>query len=73
MTMGIVSAKGRNLEGAAHTSGLHPDRCRHQPRQLRRRPDQCQGRLIGMNTAIFAGGAGFGGEGGNVGIGFAVP
>ena len=31
------------------------------------------GRLIGMNTAIYTPGAGSGGEGFNVGIGFAVP
>ena len=33
-----------------------------------------KGELIGMNTMILTGGgAGFGGEAGNVGIGFAVP
>jgi S1-C subfamily serine protease len=31
------------------------------------------GRLIGVNTAIYAPGAGRGGSGGNVGIGFAIP
>src|SRR5205085_1818267 len=32
-----------------------------------------RGEMIGMNTAILSGGTGFGEEGGNVGIGFAVP
>jgi serine protease Do len=32
-----------------------------------------RGELIGMNTMILTGGNSFGGEGGNVGIGFAVP
>lgn len=32
-----------------------------------------RGELIGMNTMILTGGSSMGGEGGNVGIGFAVP
>ena len=32
-----------------------------------------RGELIGMNTVILTGGNSFGGEGGNIGIGFAVP
>ena len=39
VTTGIISFKGRrdvNPERAARVLRLHPDRCRHQPRQLRR-------------------------------------
>jgi serine protease Do len=32
-----------------------------------------RGELIGVNTMILTGGSSFGGEGGNIGIGFAVP
>ena len=45
MTTGIVSAVGRSVEAAdaiQHPPG-HPDRCRHQPRQLRRPLAQREG------------------------------
>ena len=37
VTMGIVSALGRQLPGNGRLSGFHPDRRRHQPGQFRRR------------------------------------
>ena len=41
VTLGIVSALGRSLGGSARDlRGLHPDRRRDQPRQLRRRAGQ---------------------------------
>ena len=39
VTMGIVSADGRNSLGIEGYRGLHPDGCGHQPRQLGRRAD----------------------------------
>jgi S1-C subfamily serine protease len=37
LTTGIISALGREIESVtAADQGRHPDRCRHQPRQLRR-------------------------------------
>ena len=44
VTTGIVSAKGRNGVGVAELRGLHPDRRRHQSRQLGRRAGQPPGR-----------------------------
>ena len=47
--------------------GLHPDRRRHQPRQLRRPAGQpATARSSAINTAIL-------GSEGNIGIGFAIP
>jgi len=46
---------------------LHPDRCRDQSRQFRRRAGHLGGRLVGINTAIFSR------SGGSQGIGFAIP
>ena len=40
VTLGVVSALGRAGVGISHLRGLHPDRRRHQPRQLGRRADQ---------------------------------
>ena len=49
-------------------SVLHPDRCRDQSRQFRRRAGRSStGRLVGINTAIFSR------SGGSQGIGFAIP
>ena len=49
VTSGIVSAKGRALNGLpgprpGQHPGLHPDRCRHQPGQLRRAAGERAGR-----------------------------
>ena len=44
VTMGIVSAVGRANRGDHRLRGLHPDRRRHQPRELGRRPGERQRR-----------------------------
>ena len=68
VTLGIVSATGRSLEGRLATlRRLHPDRRGDQPGQLGRRAVNARGELIGINTAIFSE------TGGYQGIGFAVP
>ena len=40
VTSGIISALARTEVGQVGRAGVHPDRCRHQPRQLRRCPDR---------------------------------
>ena len=67
VTSGIVSALARTEVGALGRAGVHPDRCRHQPRQLRRRAGRHGGQVVGINTAIFSR------SGGSHGIGFAIP
>jgi serine protease Do len=70
-TMGIVSATGRGLGGAIERyedfiqtdAAINPGNSGGALVDLR-------GNLVGINTAILAGG---GGEGGNQGIGFAIP
>jgi serine protease Do len=76
VTMGIVSAKGRSLqEGRTSTqiqNFIQTDAAIN-PGNSGGALINAHGQLIGMNTAILTGGNAFGGEGGNIGIGFAVP
>ncbi len=76
VTMGIVSAKGRSLPDAnANTriqNFIQTDAAIN-PGNSGGALINARGELIGMNTAILTGNSGFGGEGGNIGIGFAVP
>ena len=73
VTMGIVSAKGRSLEGQGHLQSFIQTDAAINPGNSGGALINAHGDLIGMNTAIIAGNSGFGGQGGNVGIGFAVP
>ena len=73
VTMGIVSAKGRNLEGQGHLQDFIQTDAAINPGNSGGALINAQGKMIAMNTAIIAGNSGMGGEGGNVGIGFAVP
>ncbi len=77
VTMGIVSAKGRKLEGAAHLQDFIQTDAAINPGNSGGALINAQGQLIGINTMILTGGGGNGmfggGEGGNIGIGFAVP
>jgi Do/DeqQ family serine protease len=75
VTMGIVSAKGRSLPDGVSTriqNFLQTDAAIN-PGNSGGALINARGELIGINTAILTGGGGFGGEGGNIGIGFAVP
>ncbi len=72
VTMGIVSAKGRSLEHGAHLQDFIQTDAAINPGNSGGALINARGELIGMNTAIITGG-GFGGEAGNLGIGFAVP
>lgn len=73
VTMGIVSAKGRSLEGQGHIQNFIQTDAAINPGNSGGALINARGQLIGMNTAIISGGSGFGGEAGNIGIGFAVP
>ena len=73
VTMGIVSAKGRKLEGNTYLQNFIQTDAAINPGNSGGALLNSEGELIGMNTAILSGGSSFGGEGGNIGIGFAVP
>jgi len=74
VTMGIVSAKGRTLEREAYIQNFIQTDAAINPGNSGGALINARGELIGMNTMILTGGgSAFGGEGGNVGIGFAVP
>jgi serine protease Do len=73
VTMGIVSAKGRHLEAGTHIQDFIQTDASINPGNSGGALINAHGELIGMNTMILTGGSSFGGEGGNIGIGFAVP
>jgi len=71
--MGIISAKGRALERRTYIQNFIQTDAAINPGNSGGALINAKGELIGMNTAILSGNSGFGGEGGNIGIGFAVP
>jgi serine protease Do len=74
VTMGIVSAKGRKLEAGTYLQNFIQTDAAINPGNSGGALINARGEMIGMNTAILTGGgASFGGESGNIGIGFAVP
>jgi len=74
VTMGIVSAKGRSLEGSLRLQNFIQTDAAINPGNSGGALINARGELIGMNTMILTGGnSSFGGEGGSIGIGFAVP
>jgi Do/DeqQ family serine protease len=74
VTMGIVSAKNRVLERNTYIQNFIQTDAAINPGNSGGALINARGELIGMNTMILtAGGASFGGEAGNIGIGFAVP
>ncbi len=74
VTMGIVSAKGRSLERGLRVQNFIQTDASINPGNSGGALINARGELIGMNTMILTGGNTFGGgEGGNIGIGFAVP
>jgi serine protease Do len=76
VTMGIVSAKGRNLlrESPGQIQDFIQTDASINPGNSGGALINARGEMIGMNTMILTGGgASFGGEAGNIGIGFAVP
>jgi serine protease Do len=73
VTMGIVSAKGRHLDIGTRIENFIQTDAAINPGNSGGALINAKGELIGINTAILSGGSSFGGEGGNIGIGFAVP
>ncbi len=73
VTMGIVSAKNRSVEHNTYIQNFIQTDASINPGNSGGALINARGQLIGMNTMILTNGNGFGGEGGNVGIGFAVP
>jgi Do/DeqQ family serine protease len=75
VTMGIVSAKNRHLpNGPLSIENFIQTDAAINPGNSGGALINARGELIGMNTMILTGGgASFGGEAGNIGIGFAVP
>jgi serine protease Do len=71
--MGIVSAKNRHLEAGTYLQNFIQTDAAINPGNSGGALINARGELIGVNTMILTGGNTFGGEGGNVGIGFAVP
>jgi serine protease Do len=74
VTMGIVSAKGRSLPQESQTfeDFIQTDAAIN-PGNSGGALINARGELIGINTAILSGGNSMSGEGGNIGIGFAIP
>jgi len=75
VTMGIVSAKNRTLDRGTYIQNFIQTDAAINPGNSGGALINARGELIGMNTAILSGGgnSAFGGEAGNIGIGFAVP
>jgi Do/DeqQ family serine protease len=75
VTMGIVSAKGRSLrESLGQIQDFIQTDASINPGNSGGALINARGEMIGMNTMILTGGgASFGGEAGNIGLGFAVP
>lgn len=74
VTMGIVSAKHRSLERGTYIQNFIQTDAAINPGNSGGALINANGQLIGMNTMILTGGGtSFGGEGGNIGIGFAIP
>lgn len=74
VTMGIVSAKHRSLERGTYIQNFIQTDAAINPGNSGGALINANGQLIGMNTMILTGGGtSFGGEAGNIGIGFAIP
>ena len=69
VTVGVVSAKGRNIGAGAYDEFIQTDASIN-PGNSGGPLINIKGEVIGINTAIISGG---GPGGGNVGIGFAIP
>jgi serine protease Do len=73
VTRGAVSALGRTgIEPGGLQSFIQTDAAIN-PGNSGGALVNVKGQVVGVNTAILSGGSGPGGEGGNIGIGFAIP
>jgi putative serine protease PepD len=75
LTTGIVSALGRDLQSpnGSKISGAIQTDAAINPGNSGGPLLNADGQVIGVNSQIVSGGSSQGGEGGNVGIGFAIP
>lgn len=74
VTMGIISAKNRgNVEQNSSIQNFLQTDAAINPGNSGGALINAQGQMIGMNTAILTSGSSMMGEGGNIGIGFAIP
>ncbi len=73
VTRGIVSAIGRAGLGIESFENFIQTDAAINPGNSGGALVDVHGRLVGLNTAIVSSGSGMGGEGGSVGIGFAIP
>ncbi len=71
VTMGIISALGRNEPGIVDRANFIQTDAPINPGNSGGALIDAQGRVIGINTAIQGSGSGF--SAGNIGIGFAIP
>jgi serine protease Do len=72
-TMGIVSATGRGGFGIESYENFIQTDAAINPGNSGGAMIDIHGNLVGINTAILSHGGGMGGEGGNEGVGFAIP
>src|SRR5580692_2070489 len=72
-TMGIVSATGRGQLGIEDYENFIQTDAAINPGNSGGAMIDIHGNLVGINTAILSHGGGMGGEGGNEGVGFAIP
>src|SRR5277367_4079791 len=72
-TMGIVSATGRANLGIENYENFIQTDAAINPGNSGGAMIDIHGNLVGINTAILSHGGGMGGEGGNEGVGFAIP
>ncbi len=73
VTMGIVGATARRGLGIEDYEDFIQTDAAINPGNSGGALVNMNGELVGINTAIISGGGGFGGEGGNQGVGFAIP
>src|SRR6202451_3018367 len=72
-TMGIVSATGRGQLGIEDYENFIQTDAAINPGNSGGAMIDIHGNLVGVNSAILSHGGGMGGEGGNEGVGFAIP
>jgi serine protease Do len=73
VTRGIVSALGRSGMGIENLENFIQTDAAINPGNSGGALVNVRGQVVGINTAILSGNSGPGGEGGSVGIGFAIP
>ena len=78
VTVGVVSSVGRGIQKSSSATGVRTQDMIQTDAAINRGNSggpllNIRGEVIGINTLIYTDSSGFGGGGGNVGIGFAIP